>query len=268
MKVAWALMAMALSAAWAIAEDWRQPLPPKTLEWSFAGPFGTYDRGALQRGFQVYRQVCAACHSLNYVSFRDLSRFGGPTFSEAEAKAIAAGFRVPAEPNERGETFDATGTRLTRPGTLADHIPAPYANTAAARAANNGAAPPDLSLIVKARQGDADYVYSILTGFAPSAPRGFAVPDGKHYNPYFAGRRIAMTAPLTRDGVRFHDGTPATVNNQAKAVVTFLAWTADPNLESRHRLGFEVLAFLIFLAGLLFLSYRKLWSPEKPHSTR
>ena len=256
------LAALLALAAPAIADDFSQPLPPRPIKWSFEGPFGTYDQAALQRGFQVYKEVCAACHGLSLVAFRDLSTPGGPGFSPAAVDVIAGAYKLPAEANERGELFDAAGNRLTRPGTPADHFPSPYANEAAARAVNSGALPPDLSLIVKARAGGAAYVYSLLTGFGQHPPHGLALPNGTYYNPYFAGRIVAMPPPLSQGAVAFGDGTPPTVTNEAKAVATFLAWTSDPNLEARHRLGFEVLAFLVLLAGLSFLSYRKIWSPK------
>jgi len=260
-----ALPLLALIAAFsgtAPAEDLSQPLPPKSMNWSFEGPLGSYDRATLQRGFQVYKEVCSACHSLNLVAFHDLAAPGGPGFTEAEAKAIAAGYKIPAEPNEKGEIFDAGGNRLTRPGVLADHFPPPFPNEQAARANNSGALPPDLSLIIKARTGGPDYVYSILTGFGHKPPHGFTVISGKYYNPYFAGRNISMPPPLNMGSVSFSDGTPATVSNEAKAAVTFLSWASEPQLEARHRIGLQVLAFLVFLAGLLFLSYRKVWHGE------
>jgi ubiquinol-cytochrome c reductase cytochrome c1 subunit len=259
MRIAPTFAAILLLTGAAAAEDASQPLPPRQMSWSFSGPFGTYDRGALQRGFQVYKEVCSACHSLNLVAFHDLTGLG---FSEAQAKAIAAGYKIPAEPNDKGETFDERGNRLTRPGVLADHIPPPFANEQAARANNSGALPPDLSLIVKARPGGADYVYSLITGFHQKPPLGFAVPDGKYYNPYFSGRNISMPPPLSKGAVTFSDDTPATVGNEAKAVVTFLAWASEPNLEQRHRLGFQVMAFLVLLSGLLFLTYRRIWKDK------
>lgn len=249
----------ALAAPAFAADDNSTALPPKPMSWSFNGAFGTYDRGALQRGFQVYKEVCAACHSLNLVAFHDLAAPGGPGFTEAQAKAIAAGYKIYAEPNDRGDIFDEKGNRLTRPGTLADHFPAPFPNEEAARAANGGALPPDLSLIIKAREGGPNYVYSIITGFGEKPPHGFVVQQGKYYNPYFQGRNISMPPPLNQGSVSFSDGTPATIDNEAKSVVTFLSWASEPNLEARHRIGFEVLAFLIFLSGLLFLAYRKVW---------
>jgi ubiquinol-cytochrome c reductase cytochrome c1 subunit len=261
MRIALALAAAVLLVP-AAAEDTSQPLPPRQMEWSFSGPTGTYDRGALQRGFQVYKEVCSACHSLNLVAFHDLSAQGGPGFTVAQAKAIAAGYKLPADPDDKGEIFDEHGNRLTRPGVLADHFPPPFANEQAARANNSGALPPDLSLIVKARVGGADYLYSILTGFGHKPPKGFAVVTGKYYNPYFSGRNISMPPPLNKGSVSFADGTPATVGNEAKAVVTFLAWASEPNLEQRHRLGFQVMAFLVLLSGLLFLTYRKIWKDK------
>lgn len=252
---------LALSAP-ALAEDFSEPLPPQQLKWSFDGVFGTYDKGALQRGFQVYKEVCAACHSLNMVAFHDLSSPGGPGFTEAQAKVIAASYKIPAEPNDRGDIFDEKGNRLMRPGILADHLPPPFANEQAARAANGGALPPDLSLIVKARNDGANYVYSLITGFGHKPPHGFTVQEGKYYNPYFPGRNISMPPPLNKGSVEFSDGTPASVDNEAKAVATFLAWTSEPDLDARHRIGFQVLAFLVFFAGILFLAYRKVWHGE------
>jgi cytochrome c1 len=191
-----------------------------------------------------------------------LAASGGPGFTAAQAKAIAADYKIPAEPNDKGEIFDANGNRLTRPGILADHFPSPFANEEAARAANSGALPPDLSLIVKARAGGPDYVFSILTGFGTKPPKGFKVLDGKYYNPYFAGRNISMPPPLKAGLVTFTDGTKSSVANEARDVVTFLSWTAEPKLEERHRIGFEVMAFLLLLAGLLFLVYRKVWKDQ------
>jgi cytochrome c1 len=258
MKIAIAFVAVMLAGA-AQAEDFSQPLPPEHMNWSFSGPFGTYDRAALQRGFQVYKEVCSACHSLNLVSFADLAAPGGPGFTEAQAKVIAAGYKIPAAPNDKGETVDAKGNQLTRPGTLADHFPPPFPNEEAARATFNGALPPDLSLIIKARAGGPDYVYSILMGFGHQPPQGFKVMDGKYYDPYFPGRNISMPPPLAAGTVTFTDGTKSTVSNEAAAIVTFLSWASEPKLEERHRIGMQVLAFLVLLAGLLFLSYRAIW---------
>jgi ubiquinol-cytochrome c reductase cytochrome b/c1 subunit len=236
-------------------------LPPKDVSWSFEYPFGHYDRAALQRGFQVYKEVCSACHSLNRVAFHTLDEPGGPGFSEAQAKAIAAGYKIPDEPNDtnKGQLFDSSGNRVTRAGTIADHFPAPFPNEQAARAANNGALPPDLSVIEKARPGGASYVFSILTGFGQTPPAGFQVLPNKYYNPYFDGRNISMPPPLTDGSVTYSDGTKATVEQEAQDVVTFLAWAGEPKMEERMRLGFGVIVFLLLFSGLLYLSYRKIW---------
>jgi ubiquinol-cytochrome c reductase cytochrome c1 subunit len=237
------------------------PLPPKHPEWTFEGPFGQFDRAALQRGFQVYKEVCSTCHSLNRVSFHALSndKGGYGFFSDPQVKAIAAAYQIDAEPNDKGELFDEKGNRLKRPGIPADHFPPPFANEQAARAANNGALPPDLSIIVKARAGGPDYVYSILTGFQEKPPAGFKVLEGKYFNPYFAGWNISMPPPLSDKQVTYSDGTKATVEQMAKDVVTFLSWAAEPTMEERKRTGFAVMLFLLLLSGLLYLSYRRVW---------
>ena len=234
-------------------------LSPKAVEFEFEGPFGTYDRGALQRGYQVYKEVCAACHAANHLAFHNLTEPGGPEFSEAQARALAAAAKLPAEPNDKGETTDDKGAPLMRPGTLADHFPAPFPNENAARANNSGALPPDLSMIIKARENGAAYVYSILTGFHEKAPAGFKVTDGKYFNPYFEGWNITMPAPLNANSVTYSDGTKATIEQEAHDVVTFLAWAAEPKMEERKRIGFGVMVFLIALAGILFTAYRKVW---------
>jgi cytochrome c1 len=248
-------------AALAQAEDMSEQLPPKPEHWSFEGPFGLYDRAALQRGFQVYKEVCSACHSLNLVAFHDLSDGDGGSgfFSPAQVKAIAASYKIPAEPNDKGETTDDKGNPLTRPGILADHFPAPFANENAARTANGGALPPDLSLIVKAREGGPQYVFSIVTGDGSPVPHGFKVTEGKYYDPYFPGRNISMPPPLREDSVTYSDGTPATLDQEAHDVVTFLSWASEPKMEERKRLGFGVMAFMVLLSALLFLSYRRVW---------
>ena len=252
-------LVIAMGASQAAAEPSTAALPPNTVSWSFDGPFGHYDRASLQRGFQVYKEVCSACHSLNRVAFHSLSDDGGPGFTDAEMKAIAAAYKVPAGPNDKGETVDANGNPLTRAGIPADYFPPPFANEQAARTANSGALPPDLSLIEKARAGGANYVYSILTGFRQTPPGWFHVMANKYYNPYFDGWNISMPPPLAKGTVTFSDGTPNTVEQEARDVVTFLAWTSEPKMEERKRLGFGVIAFLLLLSGLLFLSYRKVW---------
>jgi ubiquinol-cytochrome c reductase cytochrome c1 subunit len=252
---------VATSASALAAEDLSQPQEPIKQHWSWEGPFGMYDRAQLQRGFQVYKEVCSACHSLSLVSFADLSYENGGTgmFSTAQVKAIAAGYKVPAGPDEKGNTTDDNGQPLMRPGIPADHFPAPFANEEAARAANGGALPPDQSLLVKAREGGADYVYSIVVGDGTKAPHGFKVVEGKYYDPFFAGRNIGMPPPLRDDSVTYSDGTKATLDQEAKDVTAFLTWAAEPKLEDRHRIGFGVMLFMLLLSGLLFLSYRKVW---------
>jgi ubiquinol-cytochrome c reductase cytochrome c1 subunit len=217
--------------------------------WSHGGLFGTFDRAALRRGFQVYKNVCAGCHGLRLVAYRNLMDIG---FSENEVKAIAAEVEVRDGPNDDGEMFD-------RPGQPSDRFKSPFANDNAARASNNGALPPDLSLIVKARLGGADYIYGVLTGYK-EAPAGTTVPDGMHYNESFPGHMIAMPAPLSEDGVEYADKTKATVDQQAKDVTTFLAWTAEPELEARKRMGVKTILFLLLLTGLLYVVKRRIWA--------
>jgi|GEM_PF-261492 len=237
-------------------------LPMKHVKWSFEGPFGMYDRAALQRGFQVYKEVCSVCHSLKRVAFRNLGDPGGPGFSVAQVKAIAAGFKVPAEPDDQGRTYDDSGLRITRPGTPADYFPGPYENEKAARAANNSALPPDQSVIIKAREGGPDYVYSLLTGFNMPMPATMHMAPTMNYNPYFTGQQIAMAPPLSEGIVTYADGTKATVDQMAHDVATFLTWAADPKMEERKQLGFGVMIFMLMLSGLLYLSYRKVWHGE------
>jgi ubiquinol-cytochrome c reductase cytochrome b/c1 subunit len=260
MRFALALgLALGLAAAAPAMAATGDPYPLKTMAWSFEGPFGTYNRTDLQHGFQVYKEVCSACHSLDRVAFHTLSESGGPGFSDAQMKAIAAGYQVDAGPNDKGETVDDKGNPLKRPGTPADHFPAPFANEQAARTANSGALPPDLSLIVKARAGGPDYVYSILNGFKEPVPKGFTVTKDKYFNPYFIGWNISMPPPLSDGQVSFADKAPNKIADEAYAVVTFLAWASEPHLEDRHRIGIGAMIFLIALSGLLYLSYRRVW---------
>jgi cytochrome c1 len=252
-------LGLMLSSSAIAAEGGTKAYHPKAVHFEFEGPFGTYDRGALQRGFQVYKEVCAACHGLDLIAFRNLADKGGPEFSEPQARALAAAVRVPAEPNEMGETTDEKGQRLTRTAVLSDKFPSPYPNENAARANNSGALPPDLSMIVKAREHGARYVYSILTGFTAHKPADFKLPDGKYFNPYFEGWAISMPPPLKDNTVTYSDGTKATVDQEAHDVVTFLAWASEPKMEERKRFGFGVMVFLLVLAGLLFAAYRKVW---------
>lgn len=227
----------------------------KHVEWSFQGPFGTYDRDALRRGYKVYKEVCATCHSLKLVHFRNLGEPGGPEFDEEQVKALAAEVQVQDGPNADGEMYE-------REGRPSDAFPAPYPNEEAAAAAL-GAVPPDLSLLAKAREGGPDYLYSLLTGYE-EAPEGVAVPAGGNYNPVFAAGSgiIAMPAPLSDGLVDYEDGTQNTLDQQAKDVSQFLMWTAEPKLEQRHRLGFQVFIYLLVLAGLLYFVSRKVWHDQ------
>jgi ubiquinol-cytochrome c reductase cytochrome c1 subunit len=226
--------------------------------WSFDGPLGTFDRAALQRGFQVYKEVCAACHGLTRVAIRTLADEGGPGFTEPEVRALAAQYQVAAGPNEQGQTVDENGQPLMRPAIPADTFPAPFANVNAARAANNGSFPPDLSLITKARADGPDYVYSVLTGYQQPPP-GMRPAPGRFYNAYFPGHQIAMPPPINPMQVTYADGTEATVDQMAHDLVTFLAWAAEPKMEERKRTGFAVLIFLIALSTLLYFSYHRVW---------
>lgn len=222
---------------------------PAAQAWSFDGIFGSFDRAQVRRGLIVYRQVCSACHSLNLVAYRHLA---GIDFNENEIKAIAESVEVTDGPNDQGEMFQ-------RPGRPSDKFKAPFPNDNAARAANNGAYPPDLSLMIKARKGGADYVHAVLTGYG-EAPAGVQLMDGMSYNAYFPGQQIAMGAPLSEGSVEYADGTKATVDQMAKDVAAFLAWTAEPEMEARKRLGLKVLLFLLVLTGMLFALKRMIWS--------
>ncbi len=220
--------------------------------WSFEGIFGTFDRASLQRGYQVYQEVCAGCHSMQHLSYRNLSEEGGPEFSVEEAKAIAAQFEIQDGPNSDGEMF-------MRPARLSDKFAKPYPNVEASAAANGGAYPPDMSVLVKARAGGADYIYSLLLGYE-EAPTGFELDDGVYYNKYMPGNKIKMSAPLMDDIVEYADGTQASTEQMAKDVTAFLAWAAEPHLESQHKMGFKVIIYLIVLFTLVFMSKQKVWS--------
>ncbi len=221
-------------------------------DWSFKGLFGKFDRAALQRGYQVYTEVCASCHSMKYLSYRNLSEEGGPEFSEAAAKAIAASFDVKDGPNADGEMF-------TRPGKLSDKFVMPYDNVKAAQAANGGAYPPDMSVLVKARGGGVDYIYSLLQGYE-DPPSGVTLDDGVYYNKYMYGNKIRMAAPLSDGIVEYGDGTNASVEQMSKDVTTFLMWAAEPHLEARHQMGFKAIVYLIILTILVYFSMKKIWS--------
>ena len=221
-------------------------------DWSFKGLFGKFDRGALQRGYQVYTEVCSSCHSMKYLSYRNLAEKGGPEFTEAQVKAIAASFEVKDGPNADGEMFE-------RPGKLSDKFLMPYANEKEAQAANGGAYPPDMSVLAKARSGGADYLYSVLLGYE-DPPSGITLDDGVYYNKYIYGNNIKMAKPLDDDLVEYSDGTIASEEQLAKDVVTFLVWAAEPHLETRHRMGFKVIVYLIILTVLVYFSMKKIWS--------
>jgi ubiquinol-cytochrome c reductase cytochrome c1 subunit len=271
-------VAIAASAAKLLAADealpgpvekQEQPNPPRQ-EWSFGGPFGRYDQAQLQRGFQVYREVCSNCHSLAMVAFRNLADPGGPGFSEAQVKALAATYKIKDGPNDTGEMFE-------RPGRPSDYFPWNFANEQAARAAL-GAAPPDMSLLAKARtyergfplflidpiiqyqEQGADYIYALLNGYTND--------NDANWNEYFPGHKIAMPKPLSDDVVDYADGSPKTIAQYAKDVSAFLTWAAEPKLEERKRLGFRVLIFLIVYAGLLLLVKKKIWSRAKVKAGR
>jgi ubiquinol-cytochrome c reductase cytochrome c1 subunit len=225
------------------------PEPPHQ-QWPFEGVFGTYDTAASQRGFQVYKEVCSACHAVKHLAFRNLEEIG---YTEDQVKGIAAQYQVTDGPNDEGQMFQ-------RPARPSDPIPGPFPNDQAARAANNGALPPDLSLITKAREGGPDYVYAILNGFK-DAPPGFKLLEGTYYNQYFTGHQIKMPPPLTQtDQLKYADGTQATVPQMSHDVVSFLSWAAEPNLNDRHRIGFKVILFLIIATGVFYAAKRKIWS--------
>lgn len=232
---------------------------PRELDLASNGMFGRFDRRQLQRGFQVYKEVCSACHSIRLVSFRDLRALG---YTEAEVKKIASDWQT-----EQPAPNPDTGEPSTRKNVPADHFPLVFANDIAARAANNNAVPPDLSLMTKARHDGPAYIYSLLTGYQPQPAELLKkfptakTPEGLHYNPYFANLNLAMPQPLTQDGqVTYNDGTKSTVDQMAKDVSAFLVWTAEPNLEARHRAGLAAVIFLLLFCGLVYGAYRNVWS--------
>jgi ubiquinol-cytochrome c reductase cytochrome b/c1 subunit len=250
------------------------PSPPRQ-KWSFAGPFGTFDRGQLQRGFRVYREVCQSCHSLSLLSFRNLGEHGGPEFSAGQVETIAAEYKVKDGPNDQGEMFERAG----RP---ADRFPPPFPNDNAARTANGGALPPDMSVLAKARGYERgfpwfvidvftqyqelgpDYIVAVLNGYE-DAPKDFTLPPNSNYNKYFPGHAIGMPKPLSDGQVDYTDGSPKTVEQYSKDVTAFLAWAAEPRLEDRKRIGFQVMIFLVCLAGLLYFTKKKVWADVHAH---
>ena len=222
------------------------------VDWSFKGYLGKFDRASLQRGYQVYAEVCASCHSMKYLSYRNLAEEGGPEFSKDQAKAIAANFEVIDGPNDDGEMF-------TRPAKLSDKFVNPYKNKKEAIASNGGAYPPDMSVLVKARSGGANYIYSVLLGYE-DPPSDITLDDGVYYNKYMYGKNIKMPKVLEDGLLEYNDGTVATEEQMAKDVVTFLSWAAEPHLEARHKLGFKAIIYLIILTILAYFSMKRLWS--------
>ncbi len=270
-----ALAALGLALLAGAAQAATHPEEPKDVSWSFQGPLGKFDKAELQRGYKVYREVCAACHSMNLMYFRNLGQKGGPFFEpeypnpndNPYVKALAADIQVKDIDSETGDV-------VQRPATSADKFQAPFPNEPAARASNGGALPPDLSVIAKAREGGPAYIYSILTGYE-NPPAGLTVPVGGHYNPYMPGDLtaywsgdhkkmpkggfIAMPPPLAPDKVTFDDGTKSTVENQAKAVTAFLTWAAEPKMEERKSFGLGAMIYLLIFSIILWFSYRRVW---------
>ena len=253
-----AALGLAVSTGAMAAGEYRKP---EEHTWAFEGPFGTFDRAALQRGFQVYQQVCAACHGLQHLAIRHLGEEGGPFYDpefpnpndNPVIRAIAAEYFVEDGPDEFGDMFE-------REGRPSDRFPYPYANEQQGRAANGGAYPPDLSVIVKARKGGPEYIRSLLLGYDEEPPADLDVRPGSYYNPYMSGQIIAMPQILFEGSVEYADGTEATVEQMATDITAFLAWTAEPHMEARKRLGLVVMIYLTILAGLLWLSYKRIWA--------
>lgn len=231
-------------------EETAEPLDQK---WSFDGPFGNYDKEAMQHGFQIYKEVCSACHGIKRIRFRELAALG---YNEAEIKAIASQYQIKDGPNDQGEMFE-------RPGRPSDAFPSPYPNDQAARAANNGALPPDLSLVVKARKNGPNYIFSLLTGYGTEIPEGKEMPEGMHYNPWFPGGQIAMTPPLSDGLVTYNNGTQPSVDRMARDVVNFLTWASEPELERRKESGWQTLIYLIVFAGLMYIVMKRTWRDVK-----
>jgi cytochrome c1 len=268
-------LAASLTIAGMHATSAQEADAPPRQHWSFHGPFGLYDPQQLQRGFKIYREVCSSCHSLKLLAFRNLADAGGPGFTEPQAATIAAEFKVQAGPNDQDEMYE-------RPGRLADHFPPPFPNDRAARNANGGALPPDMSVLAKARGYEAgfpwfifdaftqyqedgpDYIHAILNGYE-DPPAGFTLAPGAQYNKYFPGNAIGMPKPLSDGQVEYTDGTPTTVDQYGRDVAAFLAWASEPKLNERKRLGFQVFVFLIVLTGLLYFTKKKVWYQVKHH---
>ena len=249
-----AVLSLGLAGQGLAEEDEKDEGPPQAvaapeLDWPSDGVFGRYDRAALQRGLQVYREVCALCHGLRLVAFRNFTEIG---LTKDQAKGIAAEYEVEDGPDDEGEMY-------MRGAILSDRFPSPFANELEARANNSGAMPPDLSLIVKARKHGVDYLYAILTGYL-EPPEDVEVADGMTYNPYFPGHQIAMPQPLYDEGVEYADGTDASIEQMSADVTQFLTWAAEPELEERKRMGIKTMLFLLVLTGLFYATKRKVWS--------
>ncbi|MDF2996517.1 MAG: cytochrome c1 [Xanthobacteraceae bacterium] len=272
-----AAAALLLAGAPVMAQEGHGSPQPHRESWSFAGPFGKYDQAQLQRGFQVFKEVCASCHSAQLFAFRNLAQPGGPGYSEDQAKTVAEEYKVQDGPNDAGDMFE-------RPARLSDRWPSPFPNEQAARASNGGAFPPDFSVLAKARtyevgfpgflidvvkqyqeQGP-DYIHALLNGYKDTPPEGFTLAEGAHYNEYFPGHAIKMPKPLSDDQVTYSDGTPQTVDQYSRDVVAFMMWLAEPHLEERKRLGFQVMLFLIVFAGLLYFTKKKVWKSVHDHA--
>jgi ubiquinol-cytochrome c reductase cytochrome b/c1 subunit len=281
MKTMHTLKVLALAAALAVPavafaqdEHSHETPPPPRQSWSFAGWFGKYDTAQLQRGLKVYKEVCSSCHSMEMVAFRNLAEPGGPGYTEAQAAALASEYKI--------KDLDDSGQPTERAGRPADYFPSPFPNEAAAKAANGGTAPPDMSTLAKARtyergfpwfvldmivpyqeQGP-DYIHAILTGYK-DAPKGFTMPPGGHYNEYFPGHAIAMPPPLQDGQVTFDDGAPNKLDDEARDVAAFLMWAAEPHLVQRKRMGLQVMIFLLVLTGLLYFTKKKVWKAVELH---
>ena len=258
-----ALAALGLAGTAFAAEDAHAP---KDHEWHHDGPFGTFDRDAVARGYQVYQEVCSSCHGMRQMRFRNLGEPGGPFASEnfpnANANPIVMQIAAAYERNWNPDEVDDGGDPVTRTGLPSDAFPSPFANEQQARASNGGAYPPDLSLIVKARSHGEDYIYSLLTGYG-DAPDGVNLAPGQYYNEYFPGGAIAMAPPLAAGIVSYADDTEATVEQMAEDVTTFLAWAGDPHMEQRKQMGWMVLLYLFIFAVLVYLAYRQVWKNVK-----
>ena len=256
----------------AAAASHEAPIPPRQ-DWSFAGFFGKYDQAQLQRGFQVFREVCSNCHSADHLAFRNLAEPGGPEFSVEQVKALAAQYKIKDGPNDAGDMFE-------RPGRPSDYWPSAFANANQARTANSGALPPDMSVLAKARgikrgfpwfifealpgfayqEQGVDYIVALMTGYEDDAPKGVTLDAGQNFNHYFPGNKLMMPKPLSDGQVAYTDGAPQTLQQYSKDVAAFLMWTAEPKLDVRKKTGFRVLIVLAILAGLFYATKKRIWA--------